>query len=1365
MKSLLTTTFLFIFTLLGFGQQIQVTNNQFAPAGLVDLLLGNSCTEVSNISISSPSSVAYFNRNNSTFPIEEGIVIRNGNALFSGGPFTNLNQSSQVNQQTDAFLQFLSNQNGQNNPVTDIAFLQFDFVPLSNSFSFDFLFASNEYGEFQCGFSDVFAFVLINLNTGTFENLAVVPNTSSPISVLTIRDQQYNQGCTSANPELFSTYNVLNPANASLNMRGHTTVMSASSSVIPNNPYRIRMVIGDVIDSNFDSAVFISAGNFISTVDLGEDQAICNGDDIVLNTGLSEDLYDFTWTKNNVILAGETSSQLTISGVGNYAVEVSHTNSNCILTGTISFTDIGTYLEPEDLYLCSADSSDGVFNLTENNLVTLEIESITYEIRYFSSNENFQNNIPIENPGSYLGQNGDTVILALYNPITESYCTLVKTFQLVVFSAISYDTPPPDLNICFNERFSIDLTVQNPFLLQGLPALPDGEMYDIQYFIIEPVPGSNLGEIQFPASHATDAEVQETIWVRVTNEVNPDCFGVTSFNLNILEIPEVDVLPEVIVCSFYELPPLTNGNYFTLSNGGGVPLFAGDIIEDSGLYYIFSGFDENGCSNESSFFVTIIEEYSFPSTVCDQLVVQTPAFGTFYTEPNAQGIIIPNGTVITESTTIYFYSVYEGVFCTEIPFAINILPRPEVDDLPDVIVCGSYALPPLVNGTYYTQPNGNGNVLPAGTLIQSSRDIYIYAEDDNSCANQSIFFVNIVPQYNDIIQCGSVTLPNPAVGGFYTGVNGTGTQIPNNTVITASTTMFYYVETTIGVNCTENFSFEIIINTVPLVDSLDDVLLCHQETYILPTLSNGVYYTEPNRQGIALFEGFEVTSSQTIYINNFQTNVIEGVTYICSSETSFVVEIRPLPPVNSFTNVTACSEYILPTIANGNFYTEPNGQGTMLPFGAVISTSQTVYIFNEYADLPGCSNETFFFVETLGVDIPTISNVAACGSYTLPVLPLGNYYTQPNGQGVQIPAGTIITASQTIHAYIFQGGRIVCEDNETFTVTIDAPVILPDFFDVEACETYTLPPLVAGNYTVDYYLEPDGVNQIPVTDYVFDNPGVYTIYVYAVSLVNPLCVDEKQFELTVFPKRTLNYPDQHICVDIHTQDIVDLITLSSGLSENLYTINWYLNDVLVGTGSNIQVSEPGIYTIEPIAINTPVAPFCAYEPATMNVSFSSSAIAEAIVSEDFSATNSVTVNILSGLGDYEFQLDNGAFQSNNVFFNVASGIHTITIRDAKGDCGDLVLEVTVINYPKFFTPNGDGTNDVWHIDDLFFIKDAYINIYDRYGKLITRLLHDEPGWDGNYNGRALPSTDYWFQVIYQRNGQPREFRANFSLKR
>jgi gliding motility-associated-like protein len=83
-------------------------------------------------------------------------------------------------------------------------------------------------------------------------------------------------------------------------------------------------------------------------------------------------------------------------------------------------------------------------------------------------------------------------------------------------------------------------------------------------------------------------------------------------------------------------------------------------------------------------------------------------------------------------------------------------------------------------------------------------------------------------------------------------------------------------------------------------------------------------------------------------------------------------------------------------------------------------------------------------------------------------------------------------------------------------------------------------------------------------------------------------------------------------------------------------------------------------------------------------------------------------------------------------------------------------------YPKFFTPNGDGTNDTWHIKYSDNEPQMKLIIYDRYGKMITSYNGLKVGWDGKYNGQLLPSDDYWF-VVQRENGK--EYKGHFALKR
>ena len=134
------------------------------------------------------------------------------------------------------------------------------------------------------------------------------------------------------------------------------------------------------------------------------------------------------------------------------------------------------------------------------------------------------------------------------------------------------------------------------------------------------------------------------------------------------------------------------------------------------------------------------------------------------------------------------------------------------------------------------------------------------------------------------------------------------------------------------------------------------------------------------------------------------------------------------------------------------------------------------------------------------------------------------------------------------------------------------------------------------------------------------------------------------------------------------------------------------------------------------------------------------------------------------IGDYEYQLDFGPFQSSNVFDNIEAGTHTITVRDAEA-CDVLTKEVLIVDYPRYFTPNGDGINDTWNIPTINGISMTKIYIFDRFGKLVKEMTTSGLGWDGTYNGQPLPATDYWFTINYQEAGINKEFRAHFSLKR
>ncbi len=152
------------------------------------------------------------------------------------------------------------------------------------------------------------------------------------------------------------------------------------------------------------------------------------------------------------------------------------------------------------------------------------------------------------------------------------------------------------------------------------------------------------------------------------------------------------------------------------------------------------------------------------------------------------------------------------------------------------------------------------------------------------------------------------------------------------------------------------------------------------------------------------------------------------------------------------------------------------------------------------------------------------------------------------------------------------------------------------------------------------------------------------------------------------------------------------------------------------------------------------------------------------VTEAFAKNQIVTVTDPVG-ANYVYQMDSGPFQTNPSFENVALGLHSITVNDVNGCSAFTEYNVLVIGSPKFFTPNGDGYNDIWNISTLSDQLNSRIYIFDRFGKLLKDISPRDPGWDGTYIGQPMPADDYWFTVEYIEQGIVKKYKSHFSLKR
>ncbi|ULC58713.1 T9SS type B sorting domain-containing protein [Flaviramulus sp. BrNp1-15] len=335
------------------------------------------------------------------------------------------------------------------------------------------------------------------------------------------------------------------------------------------------------------------------------------------------------------------------------------------------------------------------------------------------------------------------------------------------------------------------------------------------------------------------------------------------------------------------------------------------------------------------------------------------------------------------------------------------------------------------------------------------------------------------------------------------------------------------------------------------------------------------------------------------------------------------------------------------------------------------------------------------------------------------------------------------------------------DSNDTFLTTCDDDGIEDGFhiFNLSDADDEVINGLPAG-LNIDYYetyndalLEENNLG----TTFTNTIPFLQTIFARVENTNN--CYGISEVLLTVNELPNITEEDlQYYCLNTFPQTTPINADLLND-SPNNYTYNWSTGE----TSYEIQINQQGNYSVTVTNIITG----CSKE-RIINVEASNIATFESIEVVDASPNNSITV-LVSGEGIYEYRLlDNNnvivvPYQESNSFESVSPGIYSVSVRDIKNDCGTVNDKVSVIGFPKFFTPNNDGFHDTWQISGVseMFQPNTKIQIFNRFGKLIKELNPLEEGWNGLLNGQKLPSDDYWFSVKLQ---DGRIFKNHFTLK-
>lgn len=285
--------------------QLFIDSTYYSAATMVQDFFGSSpCAAPYNVAFHGQNvALGYFDASQTTLGLNAGIILTTGLKTNSVGPNNNSGSGSI----------FYSGDNGgllgdadlstlTTVAIQNAAIMEFDFIALSDSIRFKYVFASEEYPEYTCsGFNDVFGFFVSGPGIVGTKNIATLPNSNTYVSV-----DNVNNGNTSAaslcppqgvNPQYYVSNS---PPNAPVNVQydGLTVPLIAKTAVQVGQIYHAKIAIGDVGDADFDSAIFMSIESLCG-VPFAPVVAACNATNTSSNTvtfsNTSKYATSFTW--------------------------------------------------------------------------------------------------------------------------------------------------------------------------------------------------------------------------------------------------------------------------------------------------------------------------------------------------------------------------------------------------------------------------------------------------------------------------------------------------------------------------------------------------------------------------------------------------------------------------------------------------------------------------------------------------------------------------------------------------------------------------------------------------------------------------------------------------------------------------------------------------------------------------------------------------------------------------------------------------------------------------------------------------------------------------------------------------------------
>ncbi|MDC1310731.1 T9SS type B sorting domain-containing protein, partial [Flavobacteriaceae bacterium] len=998
--------------------------------------------------------------------------------------------------------------------------------------------------------------------------------------------------------------------------------------------------------------------------------------------------------------------------------------------------------EPSALEVCDNDTDGfGLFDLSLANQEILNgLDPLDFEISYYETldNANAETN-PIATPLAYTNVSAFTqdIYVRVENIATECYNTTALT---LIVNELPVLIQPDPLELCDDNNTGDE--VEEFTLEDSLAQVLNGQT-GISITFHETQEDADTGDAPIFSPYTNIVNAQ-TIYLRAENDIT-GCVNTITLDLRVNPLPSPVTVEPLEACDVdadgftsFDLESVSediiNGEldifityYETLTDAENAlnPLASpyDNIVPNQQTLFVRAENSITGC-----FSIVDLELISLPSPqlpiVIEDIIICDDDLNGFFQFDLTQNTALILGTQVASEFNLSYHISQEDADTGDNPIVnpetYNNLSNPQtiyvrLESIENLCVStGEFdlivSLPPDA-----IQP------LPleiCDDIIADETTVFDLTVKDEEITGGNPWIVEYFETEQDAMANTNVIADPEAYTNTAVGTNALNPQTLFVRVTDPSTTCYSFVTLTIRVlpNPTPSIDpanielcdydasgdelevFDITINEAYIINGEEGVSVTYHETQEDAELGENAIVDPTVYTNITL-------GQQTIYVR--VTNDITA----CYTIVTFDLVVNPLP------DVSAADQYIACEIDTDGFFDFDLDTVSASILGTQDPLNFTVTYHETQEDADNGDNAL----------------VSPYTNLTNPQQLFVNITNNTTGCFIAVPSITIeVQEAAQANSDLDRIDYIICDnlaDNDGFGT-----------FDLSTQNEEILDGQDPANFTVTYYdnqIDAElGTNPLPNSYENTSNPQIIYARVDNDTTADAQCYATTDLTLIVNLLPEFFLEDVYLgCVNVNGSELLDPVVMDIGLDPALYSFEWFdPTGTLVSTSVTYTPLVGGTFT----AVATNLATGCEYTVTTL-VDPSSPPEVSAVVTTEFFADLHIIEASASGEGIYEFSLDDGPWQTSGTFEDVTPGFHSVIARDING-CGTGSTQVLVIDYPHFFTPNGDGYNDTWRVEGIETRPLAKIYIYDRFGKLLKQLSPLGPGWDGTFNGENLPAT-------------------------